>query len=230
MIPTAETPLPIPSPLLQLPAGYSLTWRLDLRRSPALYLLLNVLGVGLLLAGGWLVSTWLSWLRPAALQGGLWGEGVSQNGWNWIGMLLGVFVGMLLLHEGLHGLFFWVFTRQRPHFGIGPGYFYACAPQWYIPRRQALVVMLAPAVGITLAGLLALAVLPTDWLLPVSLLVILNISGAVGDLYVALRSIRLSPESLYHDTGHVMEVYSLEQGHTAGEKSRHPELSDPKER
>lgn len=213
----------------QLPANYRLKWRLDLRRSIGLYVLLNLLGLFLLFAAGWLVTAWVSWLRPADLNGAFsWLEGAG-NLWRWAGMLLGVSMGMLLFHEGLHGLFFWIYTRQPPRFGMGPGYFYACAPQWYIPKNQAMVVMLAPVVGITLGGLLALAVLPAGWLLPVALLVALNFSGAVGDLYVATRSVRLPPESLYHDTGHVMEVYCLEQGDTVDEESRDPELPDPEQ-
>jgi hypothetical protein len=213
----------------QLPAGYGLKWRLDLRRSIGLYVLLNLIGLFLLFATGWLVTAWVSWLRPADLTGAFsWLEG-EGNLWRWAGMLLGVSIGMLLVHEGLHGLFFWIYTRQAPHFGIGPGYFYACAPQWYIPRRQALVIMLTPAVGITLGGLLALAILPAGWLLPIALLVALNLSGAVGDLYVAARSVRLPPESLYHDTGHVMEVYCLEQGNASSQEIRNPELPNTEE-
>jgi hypothetical protein len=212
-----------------LPAGYSLIWRLDLRRAKGLYILLNVLGLGLLLAATWLAYRWLAWLRPVDMPAALGWLGPAVSFWRWAGMLLGISLVMLILHEGLHGLFFWIYTRQPPHFGFGPGYFYACAPHWYIPKRQALVVMLAPAVGISLAGLLALAVLPAGLLLPVVLLFGLNLSGAVGDLYVTTRSIRLPPESLYHDTGHVMEVYGLEQGDAVGQEGRHPEFPHPEQ-
>jgi hypothetical protein len=213
----------------QLPSGYRLRWRLDLRRAKGLYILLNLLGLGLLLAGIWLAHAWLAWLRPAGLGVVLVGLAGGMSFGRWGLLLLGVFLGMLLLHEGSHGLFFWIYTRQPPHFGIGPGYFYACAPHWYIPKPQALVVMLAPAVGITLGCLLGLAVLPAGWLLPVVLLLALNISGAVGDLYVAARSIRLPAQSLYHDTGHVMEVYCLEQGDAVDEEGRNPEFSHPEQ-
>jgi hypothetical protein len=77
--------------------------------------------------------------------------------------------------------------------------------------------------------LLALAILPAGWLLPIALLVALNLSGAVGDLYVAARSVRLPPESLYHDTGHVMEVYCLEQGNASSQEIRNPELPNTEE-
>jgi hypothetical protein len=215
------------TPTTQLPPEYRLTWRLDLRRSIGLYVLLNLTGLGLLVVAGGLVSAWLGWLRRADLPAAM--NMQDGNLWRLAGMLLAVSAGMLILHEGLHGLFFWLYTRQPPHFGIGPGYFYACAPRWYIPKKQALVVMLAPAVGITLIGLLALAVLPPAWLGPIGLLVILNLSGAVGDLYVAARSIRLAPESLYHDTGHVMEVYGLEQGDAVGQEGRNPEFPNPEQ-
>jgi hypothetical protein len=49
---------------------------------------------------------------------------------------VGVFLVLLLLdiailvvlHEGLHGLCFWVITEKKPMFMIGPGYAAASAP------------------------------------------------------------------------------------------------------
>ena len=212
----------------QLPENYRLIWRLDLRRRVGLLVWLNLLGLVLLLLGGWLCLAWLHWLRPADLNVVLVVEGGARF-WGFLALLLGVFAGMLLVHEGIHGLFFWLFTGKPPHFGVGPGYVYACAPDWYIPKRQALVVMLAPAVLITLGGLLGLALAPAGWLWGFTLLVTLNLSGAVADLYVAVRSARLAPECLYHDTGHVMEVYGLEQGDAVDQESRDPEFPDPEQ-
>ena len=214
------------SPTTQLPQNYKVFWHLDMRRRPGLLLTLNLLGIILLLGAIWLTISWLLWLRPADLWAALDAQYLRFSGWGWFGLVLGVFAGMLLIHEGIHGLFFWIFTGKPPRFGVGPGYFYACAPDWYIPKRQAMVVMLAPAVGITLFGLLGLALLPVKWLPALILMVSLNLSGAVADLYVAARSIRLAPESLYHDTGHVMEVFGLQQGETVGKESRDPEFSD----
>ena len=67
---------------------------------------------------------------------------------------------MIVLHEGLHGLFFWLFTREKPKFAFKGFYAYAAMPDWYLPKKEYLITALAPLVGITLLGVLGLALLP----------------------------------------------------------------------
>ena len=63
-------------------------------------------------------------------------------------------VGNLVVHELIHGLFFWLFTGSAPRYGLGLSYAYAAAPDWYIPRRKYQVTGLAPVVIIGLGCLL----------------------------------------------------------------------------
>ncbi|HEX9013998.1 MAG TPA: DUF3267 domain-containing protein, partial [Anaerolineaceae bacterium] len=173
-------------PVDHLPEGYTAAGTLDLKQNLNVLLLLNLVGAGLLVLSGWLMIRAAFWLRPAGA-----GQGITLQVSDPIGGLklalaaLAILAVMLVLHEAIHGLFFWIFTRARPVFGAGPGYAYAAAPGWYLPRDQYLMVGLAPLVVITLLGLAALAWVSPGWVMTVIAFVAFNASGAVGDLAVA---------------------------------------------
>ncbi|MBV9614039.1 MAG: DUF3267 domain-containing protein [Ktedonobacteraceae bacterium] len=120
--------------------------------------------------------------------------------------LLVTFV-VLIVHELIHALFFWLFTRKWPTFGFKGFYAYAAAPKWYIPRRQFIVVGMAPFVLITLAGLALLPLAPFPATLIVVLALTLNASGAVGDLYIVAWLLRKPGHILIRDFGTGMVVY-----------------------
>jgi len=118
-----------------------------------------------------------------------------------LGGLLLVTVVMLVLHEGLHGLVFWLATREPPKFAFKWYYASASPGEWLVPRRQFLVATLLPLVAITLIGLLLIPFAGSSWRVLLILLIIFNASGAAGDLLVALRLAKLPPQTLSRDTG-----------------------------
>ena len=69
---------------------------------------------------------------------------------------------VFVLHEAVHGLFFWLYTRDRPRFGFKGWYLYASAPGWYLSRNRFLVVGLSPLVTMTAAALGLAMVVPPD--------------------------------------------------------------------
>jgi len=85
------------------------------------------------------------------------------SGWITVLAILLALVAVLLLHELVHGAFFWLITRSRPRFGLQITYAYAAAPDCYIPRNPYLVVGLSPLVLITLAGIVMLPLIPLRW-------------------------------------------------------------------
>jgi hypothetical protein len=112
-----------------------------------------------------------------------------------------------VLHELIHGLFFWLFTRTRPAFGFKGAYAYAAAPGWYIPRSQYIIVGLAPLVLITLGGFALLVVVPA-WLIPALLfVVVMNGAGAVGDIAVVGWLLVQPRATLVHDLGDAVAIY-----------------------
>lgn len=125
-------------------------------------------------------------------------------------MIALVAVGVIVLHEIVHGLFFWLFTGSRPVFALKIVYAYAGAPDWYLPCRQYMVVGVAPLVVITALGVLLLAVVPQGWLLPVLLFTALNAGGAVGDLGVAAWLLVQPAACLANDEGDRVTLYRPE--------------------
>ncbi len=190
----------------RLPFGYVLRGKVDLTKQPRLYFALNVLGLVILVAAGVLFVALARLLRPDAVTALF--EQFSRGGSaRQIVLLLGILVVMLVIHEAIHGVFFWRFTGARPKFGIGPGYAYAAAPGWYLPRNQYLVVGLAPLVLISLGGLALITVMPASWIGALLALMIGNASGAVGDMAVVAWLLTLPKTALANDDGSAVTVY-----------------------
>ncbi len=122
-------------------------------------------------------------------------------------VLVLVSVVVVIVHEAVHGLFFWLFTKERPVFGFNWAYAYAAAPEYYIPRDQILVIGVAPLILISLIGLALFLLTPFVVTLILVLMLTLNAAGAIGDLYV-IGWLLLGPASLViRDSGDSMTIY-----------------------
>ena len=183
-------------PVQTLPPEYALFKRLDIRERKSA-ILINFFSV-ILFVAAWFLFTWLvNLIRPDA---GIdlfffqtYGIGKALL---YIGEVLLVILVMLLVHEGLHGVFFWFFTKTRPHFAFKGYYAYAAAPDWYMPKRAYLLTSLAPLIGITLICLALIPFVSEHWITLLLWMLLLNTSGAIGDLWVAFELLR-SPELTY---------------------------------
>ena len=169
---------------------------------------LNIIlqGVGLvwMALSGWLLVSYVMWLRPdftGALK-----EGISINLLGVLLLLLVVVVSVLV-HELVHGLFFWFFAGQRPEFGIRPGYAFAAMPDWFYPKYQYLAVALSPLLILTCLGVLASAFVPMAWLGLLLSGMIFNAGGAIGDMYVCWRVARETERIWVKDSGDGFQVY-----------------------
>lgn len=127
---------------------------------------------------------------------------ITGIGFAMIGVIAGSAITMVVvmfLHEMIHGLFYWLFTGSRPKFGFKVLYAYAAAPGWYVPRPQFFVVGAAPLVLLSLLGLALLMFIPwvaVPWVL---IGLILNATGAIGDLYMLARLIVVPGKVLIED-------------------------------
>lgn len=192
-----------------LPDTYRKIGAIDVSKSESLLLLLNLIGLAAMVGFGYLFIKALLWMRPE--------EGVrtlrllqiaSFSGWLVVAAaVIGLTVFHVVLHEAIHGIFFWIFTRARPRFAFRWAYAYASAPDWYIPRDPFLITTLAPFVFISLAGLVILGTAPTNWLLPTWFVITMNAGGAVGDLIVAGWLVRQPPVCLAQDKGDAVTLY-----------------------
>lgn len=199
-------------PTQTLPAGYQKIGTLDLSKDRRLLIALNVLGILATIFFGWLFLRALILLRPAGSIGGTIGFSISG-----LPRILGIAAGVLALmvfyvtlHEAIHGLFFWLFTRTRPKFAFRWTYAYAAAPDWYIPRNAYLIIALAPLLVISLAGLAIMPLVPAGWVLPLWFVLTMNAGGAIGDIAVAAWLLRLPPTTLSQDRGNSVTLFRPE--------------------
>ena len=123
--------------------------------------------------------------------------------------LAGGTVLYLVLHELVHGIFMWHYTKVKPRYGFTGLYAYAGSDAYFC-RTHYLVIALAPVViwGIVLAVLTAMAT--PAWFWVVYGIQIFNISGAAGDLYVTMRLLRMPQDILITDSGVAMQVFCRE--------------------
>ena len=119
-------------------------------------LVLNLIGLVLLFIFGWIFTKTAGAIRPEINEASLL---LLLRDLGVLALIL-VVAGVLILHELIHGIFFWLFTHERPKFGIHLYYAYAAAPGWYLPRNRFIVVGLAPLITITVSGLFLLPYVP----------------------------------------------------------------------
>ena len=186
---------------------YELKGSLDLLKNKQLALVINVVAAILLVFFGWFFLSILRFIRPDYV--GALTLLISDLGdiFKVLGVLLAITLVMVLVHEGLHGLFFWLITNHRPTFGFRGYYAFAAAPGWYIPRNPYLLVSLAPFVLITVIGLGLIAVVPYGFIPPLLLLISMNAAGAVGDLMVVAWLLGKPAWFLVQDYGDGVSLY-----------------------
>lgn len=189
-------------PTKNLPEGYQEVYRLSLMENTATALWLQAAAVilAILFWGGF--SRIISWMRP----------GLAAVRFYWtlpeIPQILIALVLMILLHEAVHGVFFWLYTKERPKFGFKLAYAYAAAPDWYLPRNQFIVVGLAPLALLSLFGVFFSPVFPLAWVKSLVFFLTLNAAGAVGDMLTVIVVLRYPADALVNDRGEEFAVFS----------------------
>lgn len=195
----------------QLPEGYELkaTWDLSEDRKAKVFLSLASLGLFILFWA--LFNGLLQVVRPDSNNLIL---GFTVNFTDPLSLFISVLVlifvtiGMIFLHEAIHGLFFWLITREKPRFGFKVVYAFAGAPGWYITKQPYIIVGIAPLVVITLVGFLLLLFVPSGWILPLLLFMTMNASGASGDIYTVFWLLSKPDNILVNDSGDRVKIYS----------------------
>ncbi len=188
---------------LELPAGYGLIKQIDLQKDKKLALLVN--GASLVVALLMIAIGWLALPRESLRISSL------ATLWLRLGCLL---VGILLymcLHELVHGIGIWYYSKQRPRFGFTGLYAFAGNDRAYFDKRSYLVIALSPIVVWGVVLLILNLLVPPSWVWVVYLIQVINISGAAGDVYVTGVLCRLPADILVNDKGVSMSVYGRVQ-------------------
>lgn len=194
------------NPTTQLPSQYHLHRTIDLSKDIRLLIALNVFGLVLLFPFGWLFVAIAAFFRPMNRV-----QDVNPFSFSFIAHLIViiiVIVFFVILHEVVHGIFFWATTRSKPNFGFKGAYAFAAAPGWFIPRNLYLWIGISPLLVISMLGVLLIAVLPANLLFPTIIGLIFNAVGSVGDLYVVAWLFLRPSTDLIEDQGDKISVYS----------------------
>ncbi len=183
-----------------LPPTYAPIWGLDLARSPRAALVLNLVSLPLFVLSACVFGLFSSLFKPGILTNLHVVLSSLQNSFSLL-LFLAAVIFLMILHEAIHGVFFWVYTHTRPVFGLRMLLAYAGAPDWYIPRDKYNIIGLAPFVLISIFGLIVIPFVSMFVAQFVLLLITVNAAGAVGDLYVVGKTLRQPPTVLIQDTG-----------------------------
>jgi len=142
----------------------------------------------------------------------------ALGGWNRVALLL--LAGLVLtpvLHEGMHGLFFWVFSRKA-NFGIQLKtwmglVFWASSFGSLIPRVKFQIIALAPQI-LTVVFLLVIifASLPNTVNYVLLLISALNLGGGCFDIYGVTWLQHFPKYYLVEDTKEGCRIFAPQRG------------------
>jgi hypothetical protein len=192
-----------------LPPYYHHRHTLDLSGSRTV-MWLNIAAIPLLFIFGWLFSRLINGFRTTnPFSNGFWGLISTFSGWGLLAILASIII-MLVLHELIHGIFFWLFTRERPKFALRSGYAFAAAPEWYLPKSQYTIIGIAPLIVISIVCIILAAVVPLA-LVPYPLFVAtFNAAGALGDMIVVAWVSTQFRSVLIRDSGDRFSAFTPE--------------------
>ena len=200
----------MPVPGYTPPQGYHEVYYLTITDRDKL-LWLNMLSIALLLPFIGLMWWWsqvVDGLR-STVESGL--QSVPDVVW-WLGVIL-----VFPLHEWIHGLAI-QWAGHKPRYGAKfvqiarlklPYVLFATADGVFFRRGQFIVIALAPVVVITLAGMMLLYFLPGFLWNYVIVAVVLNGSGAIGDIWMTVMALRYSSRSLVLDLEDSIRIYEF---------------------
>ena len=188
------------------PEHAKLVYSLNLAKNKAAGWAMNGASITLLFLFGGLFLAYLLRIRPGIGAALLYIP--SINLW-YLVISIVVFVALIVVHELIHGAFFWIFTRSRPIFGLRGWYAFAAAPGWFLPRWQYLLTTLAPFVILSLLGMLLMAVLPAMLAAVTFIITVFNATSSVGDLWIAIRLVGQRQSVIAEDLGDGVNFYSL---------------------
>lgn len=196
-----------------LPHQFMLSKEINLMQNKKALIWVNVFSVvAFIVFGAFFVGIFLL-LRGddyASNLGTAWSFGLPFTLLALLGLLV-VQVAVVVVHEALHGLFFWLYSGSKPKYGFRGVFAYASAPGWYFARNAFLMIGLAPLVIISAFGVLFIWLMPLNTLVWAMLFVVLNAAGAVGDIYFALVLLSKPKTAMIEDTGVGCKIYIPEE-------------------
>ena len=130
---------------------------------------------------------------------------------------------MIVLHESVHGLVLWGFTKKFPPISINfTGSVYVNASGWYLPRLHMMIMSLAPFLLLSMIGITSLCFTSGEFFRMTLWAVLLNAVGSINDLAVAGWLFFQPDTALIENSGQALTIYraSDEQTIRTGAKEK----------
>ncbi len=122
-------------------------------------------------------------------------------------IILFLLIAYIILHEVVHGILIYIYSKRKPKYGFTGLYAYA-GSESYFNKKQYIVIALSPIVIWGVVLLILNILLPFKFFWIIYFIQVNNISGAAGDLYITLVINKMPPNVLIKDTGIEMTIYS----------------------
>ncbi len=117
------------------------------------------------------------------------------------GIFLTALLVLLVIHEFIHAILFYLFTGEKPVYGFKGVYGYAGSPNWYLRKDYYLIVGLSPFVIISVSGIIILLLIPAEFSSIIVLLLTTHAAGCIGDIWVSIKLISRPEETYINDSG-----------------------------
>jgi hypothetical protein len=108
---------------------------------------------------------------------------------------------LLVLHEFIHAVLFYLFTGEKPVYGFKGIYGYAGSPDWYLKKSYYLIVGLSPFILISVSGLIIQLLIPSVYSSIIVILLTTHAAGCIGDIWVSIKLIGKPEETYINDSG-----------------------------
>lgn len=123
-------------------------------------------------------------------------------------LTLALLFAVFTIHEGIHGLFFKLFSpASKVKFGYKSGMLYATAPGEVYTRKQYIIIILMPFIAITTVLLLLMFTFPH---VSYKYLLALHTGGCAGDFYYVYLMLKHRNLKYAEDTDVGMTLYEKE--------------------
>jgi len=161
-------------------------WSIDAKNRLTM-IILQVVGLIWVFIFGYFLCMVAKVIRPE-WHGNVYDAFFLFNEWLAIAMFIATVFLSMWLHEITHGAFFLLFTGEKPKIAFSVFYASCAAPGWYLPTRNYLITTVAPFILLTIFGVIALKFVSLTLIPYLMLALLLNGSGSVGDIWVAIKT------------------------------------------
>lgn len=186
-----------------LPNGYKLHLSVNLQKDKKLSILINLFAILI----GVVMIVPMNFVIPISMLYDM-SQGLGLYFVRFGVLLVGIIIYMIL-HEAVHGIAMKLCGTKMVKYGFTGLYAFAGSTDYY-GKGAYIFIALAPVVLWGIVLLIINLSVSDSWVWIVYFIQVMNISGAVGDVYVTVRFAKLPKDILVQDSGTAMTVYIKE--------------------